>query len=52
MLLIIVIPWVLTGEQLKFSCGFALEGKVNGADKEEPAGEASPNAADSDERWI
>ncbi|KAG2552200.1 hypothetical protein PVAP13_9KG094000 [Panicum virgatum] len=37
------------GEQLKFSGGFALEGKVNGADKEEPAGEASPNAADSDQ---
>jgi len=52
MLLIIVIPWVLTGEQLKLSSGFALDGKVNGGDKEESAGEASPNAADSDERWI
>jgi hypothetical protein len=52
MLLIILIPWPLTGEQLKLSSGFALEGKVNGGDKEESAGEASPNAADSDQRWI
>ncbi|OEL21428.1 Zinc finger CCCH domain-containing protein 22 [Dichanthelium oligosanthes] len=38
-----------SGEQLKLSSGFALEGKVNGDDKEESAGEASPNTADSDQ---
>ncbi|KAG2541072.1 hypothetical protein PVAP13_9NG599600 [Panicum virgatum] len=38
-----------SGEQLKLSSGFALDGKVNGGDKEESAGEASPNAADSDQ---
>jgi hypothetical protein len=38
-----------SGEQLKLSSDFALEGKVNGGDKEESAGEASPNAADSDQ---
>lgn len=48
MLLIIVIPWPLTGEQLKLSSGFALEGKVNAGDKEESA----CDAADSDQRWI
>jgi hypothetical protein len=47
-----VIHWPLTGEQLKLSSPFALEGKVNGGDKEESAGEASPKAADSDHRWI
>ena len=52
MLLIIVIPWPLTGEQLKLSSGFAMEGKVNAGDKEESACEASPDAADSDQRWI
>jgi hypothetical protein len=51
-LLINVIPWPLTGEQLKLSSGFALEGKLNGGDKEESACEASPDAADSDQRWI
>jgi len=51
-MLLFVIPWVLTGEQLKLSSGFALDGKVNGGDKEESAGEASPNAADSDQRYI
>ncbi|XP_062211130.1 zinc finger CCCH domain-containing protein 22-like [Phragmites australis] len=38
-----------SGEQLELSCGFALEVKVNGGDKEESAGEASPIAADSDQ---
>jgi hypothetical protein len=53
MLLITVIPWPLTGQQLlKLRSGFALEGKVNGGDKEESAREASPDAADSDQRWI
>jgi hypothetical protein len=52
MLLIIVIPWPLTGEHLKLSSGFALEGMVNDGDKEESACEASPDAADSDQRWI
>jgi hypothetical protein len=52
MLLINVIPWPLTGEQLKLSSGFALDGKLNGGDKEESACEASPDAADSDQRWI
>ncbi|KAL6902013.1 hypothetical protein ACP4OV_004889 [Aristida adscensionis] len=37
-----------SGEQLKMSGGFAPEGKVNGGDKEESAGEASANA-DSDQ---
>lgn len=41
-----------SGEQLKLSSGFALEGKLNGGDKEESACEASPDAADSDQRWI
>ncbi|XP_062215720.1 zinc finger CCCH domain-containing protein 22-like isoform X2 [Phragmites australis] len=41
-----------SGEELKLSSGFAPEVKVNGGDKEESAGEASPNAADSDQRWI
>lgn len=53
MLLIIVIhAWPLTGEQLTLSSGFAMERKVNGGDKEESACEASPDAADSDQRWI
>ncbi|TVU47210.1 hypothetical protein EJB05_06802 [Eragrostis curvula] len=38
-----------SGEQLKLSSTFAPEGKVNGSDKEESAGETSPNAADSDQ---
>ncbi|CAN6325339.1 unnamed protein product [Urochloa humidicola] len=38
-----------SGEQLKLSSAFAPEGKVNGGDKEESAGDASPNAADSDQ---
>ncbi|TKV96320.1 hypothetical protein SEVIR_9G420900v4 [Setaria viridis] len=38
-----------SGEQLKLSSGFAAERKVNGGDKEESAGEGSPNAADSDQ---
>ncbi|PWZ33864.1 Zinc finger CCCH domain-containing protein 22 [Zea mays] len=38
-----------SGEQLKLSSGFALEGKLNGGDKEESACEASPDAADSDQ---
>ncbi|CAL4930798.1 unnamed protein product [Urochloa decumbens] len=38
-----------SGEQLKLSSAFAPEGKVNGGDKEESAGEASPNAAGSDQ---
>nr|CAB3496054.1 unnamed protein product [Digitaria exilis] len=37
-----------SGEQLKLS-SYAPEGKVNAVDKEESAGEASPNAADSDQ---
>ncbi|ONL97645.1 Zinc finger CCCH domain-containing protein 46 [Zea mays] len=41
-----------SGEQLKLSSGFALDGKLNGGDKEESACEASPDAADSDQRWI
>ncbi|AQL06922.1 Putative RNA-binding zinc finger family protein [Zea mays] len=40
-----------SGQQLlKLRSGFALEGKVNGGDKEESAREASPDAADSDQR--
>ncbi|CAN6312917.1 unnamed protein product [Urochloa humidicola] len=38
-----------SGEHLKLSSPFVPEGKVNGSDKEESAGEASPNAADSDQ---
>ncbi|AQL06939.1 Putative RNA-binding zinc finger family protein [Zea mays] len=39
-----------SGQQLlKLRSGFALEGKVNGGDKEESAREASPDAADSDQ---
>ncbi|ONL97648.1 Zinc finger CCCH domain-containing protein 46, partial [Zea mays] len=38
-----------SGEQLKLSSGFALDGKLNGGDKEESACEASPDAADSDQ---
>ncbi|XP_066388061.1 LOW QUALITY PROTEIN: zinc finger CCCH domain-containing protein 22-like [Miscanthus floridulus] len=38
-----------SGEQLKLSSGFAMEGKVNAGDKEESACEASPDAADSDQ---
>jgi hypothetical protein len=47
-----LIPWPLTGEQLMLSNSYAPVGKVNGSDNEEPVGETSPKAADSDQRWI